>query len=284
MQFAEQRATVEGLNIKANSTKRSDCPFCGGKNSFTASKERGILRWHCFREACQAKGRTNHAVSQDDLKRIIADNTFDDKEAWYCTEALDGLTVDAWDPPSYFQTVGNNNFSRQYVVQHHLVHAIEDSRVQMRFDPRTNRVVFFIKRGRFTYDAIGRGLGETVPKWLRYGHSTVPFLCLSKDQRDNKGVDGVRPRICVVEDAASAVSVSVACTGMALLGTNLTPHAKAELATYGKVLLALDPEATGTAIRMAHELSPYVDVEVLMLKEEFKWLPPEKILNMKWFK
>ena len=54
MNFKQQLAVVEGLNIPPDTQKRIDCPFCQNKNTFTVTTTTNSINWYCFHASCSA--------------------------------------------------------------------------------------------------------------------------------------------------------------------------------------------------------------------------------------
>jgi len=59
MNFQQQLAVVEGLNIPPDTQKRMDCPFCQNKNTLTVTTTTNSISWYCFHASCSAKGKKN---------------------------------------------------------------------------------------------------------------------------------------------------------------------------------------------------------------------------------
>ena len=120
-------------------------------------------------------------------------------------------------------------------------------------------------------DGAGRSLTERLPKWKRYGESGLPY------------VYGSERVAVIVEDAISAAVVgsTVACTGVALLGTSLQSAHKKPLAQYAKLIVALDPDALPKTLGIAQELrSIHSGVSVLRLSDDLKYRNPRDIQNL----
>lgn len=142
-------------------------------------------------------------------------------------------------------------------------------RADIRFDPRARRVVFLVKHKGVIVDAAGRALDKGVqPKWLRYAGSVWPFIC------------GSSSTAVLVEDCASAASVSSFATGVALLGTNLNSAFVSPLKGFSEVVVALDPDATKKAVDLQRLLSYFVPARVVMLADDLKYFKPERAKEM----
>jgi hypothetical protein len=76
----------------------------------------------------------------------------------------------------------------------------------------------------------------------------------------------------LVEDIPSAVRAAVYINSVALLGTSIAEDERLELAeTFSRVVIALDADATATAIRLQRELSGlFKEVDVLVLPTDIK--------------
>ena len=130
------------------------------------------------------------------------------------------------------------------------------------------RAVFVIKENNKIVDAAGRYVGGgyfSGPKWYRYGENGIPFVC------------GTSTHAVVVEDCASACSVSSFATGVALLGTSLSDKALDILANFDRVTVALDKDATTKAIDMVMRLKwELEDVDMVVLERDLKKLDVEE--------
>jgi len=119
-------------------------------------------------------------------------------------------------------------------------------------------VVYLIKDGNRVVDAVGRSLTDEKPKWWRYGRSGFPFTC------------GVGHVGIVVEDCASACSVSSNYTGIALLGTSLLDSYIPILRRYKKLYVALDKDATKKALDIVIKLQDVVTTKMMILNQDLK--------------
>jgi len=121
-----------------------------------------------------------------------------------------------------------------------------------------NRVVYLIKDGRRTVDAAGRSLVNAKPKWWRYGKSGNPFVC------------GTNRVGVVLEDCASACSVSSFLSGVALLGTNLQDSHLSTLRRYDRLLVALDKDATKKALELVRRMQAIRPTSLVVLNKDVK--------------
>jgi hypothetical protein len=60
--------TISDMDIPNGSTKRMDCPNCGGYKTFTVTNNMGSLVWNCYKVSCTLKGGTRVHLSVDDIR------------------------------------------------------------------------------------------------------------------------------------------------------------------------------------------------------------------------
>ena len=113
---------------------------------------------------------------------------------------------------------------------------------------------------------MGRALDKRIPKWWSYGDTSGGIVV------------GDNSHAVVVEDAASACSVSrIGVTGVALLGTQLTPPIKSKLSEFTRVTIILDKDASCKALTIAKTLAQYTSASVRLTRDDLKWLSVNKI-------
>lgn len=119
-------------------------------------------------------------------------------------------------------------------------------------------------------DATGRSLSHRLPKWKRYGKSSLPYTW------------GHGKTAVVVEDCVSAAVVGDdVYVGVAVLGTSLSDCHKRYLSQFSTAVVALDPDALPKTLQFAKELRGYVDtVRVLRLTDDLKYRNPTDIRNL----
>jgi hypothetical protein len=241
------------------SSWRGNCPDCGGRNTLSISNEFGELKWFCFKAHCVTKGRYSVRRSVDEILTSMV-----------------GLSPTrnstAFELPIHFTAIESNVTAARAAM--YLKKINMDQFVYTKYDPKLNRLVYIITRGRGNViDAIGSSLDRTPPKWYKYGKSGRSFIVTRKTN------------VCViVEDIPSACVVGAAgYTSMALLGTNLTDLDVLDLMGYN-VIVALDPDAHSKGIAMADRLSAYTDARAVLIPDDLKYFTPDevrRILNHK---
>jgi len=245
--------------LSDNQGMRINCPDCGGRGTFTATRVDGTILYNCYKAGCSLSGKKDVMGSSKYVreKSIIPAET--DK---YKFEIPDHFSV-------YFP-----NKMVKYCVQNN----IDTSKVQLYYDVKLDRAVFpifMVQPSNFdtptiwrnkVVDAVGRSLSKysnnrNYPKWHRYGKSGLPFICGNSE-------------ICyVVEDCASAVAVSQYGTGLALLGTNLSDQLLDIVVNYPYVIVCLDRDASAKAIQMKNRIGQFTKAEVRLLDVDPKEKP-----------
>lgn len=205
--------------------------------------------WYCFHADCHVSGRTGLSLTKDTA------------HAAFARKAAERIQQPAGDfeIPSTFVSLSRNLDAESYVRRVGAYDAYLSGLADIRYDVKRNRVAYLIKDGRKIIDAAGRALANVKPKWYRYGNSGNPFVCAG-----NHNV------AFLVEDAASACSVSNLVVGVALLGTNLVDSYIETITKYEKVYVALDKDATSTALDIVKRLNGLVATKLVVLPRDLK--------------
>lgn len=255
MRYAEQLATIQRYDIPPGQSRRFDCPACRGPKTLSVTKETGNLIWNCFRAGCGIRGRVGTVRTRSDLAELMRQPTGD---------TIPSMSIpEGWVLPTHHPDVVI------WMQRNHVWDAYAHKRVDIRYDPRQNRVVFLVREpstGRVV-DAAGRSLTKGVkPKWLRYGRSGLPFVC----PKDNSVA-------VVVEDCASACAVSAVATGVALLGVSLTDQSLGLLRNYDRAIIALDPDAKMKSLQLHRLAACYATTSVRFISDDLKYFDPPRI-------
>lgn len=250
--FIEQKNFTTDLRLKERETRRLNCPFCGGTNTFTANRIDGKIFWNCYKASCPTKGITDTEMSADTIRARMAA-----KDAEKDTSRNSPI-------PTHLTKVTNSDAALRYLEQNNSLYAVEHGLVKVKYAPADNRVLFFLPDG---LSAVGRALDRRKPKWKVYG-SPEGILQVGK------GRVGV-----VVEDAASACAVAMLpyCSGCALLGTHATKVAKRQLRGFDRILIALDKDASATSLKLKSQLEGRIHTRVVFLERDLKYLTKEEL-------
>jgi|TARA_R110000772_G_scaffold24808_1_gene65067 hypothetical protein len=242
---------VSDIDIPAGHTKRMNCPVCKGVKTFTVTNNMGSLVWNCYKASCGTKGGTRVHMTVADIKRGFGDAEKFAEEKFTLPEYVVPYTSDvaewAWE-----------------------LYGLDATELDMMYDVKEHRAVFPVVHSGIMVDATGRSLGNRLPKWKRYGKSSLPY------------VYGYGKVAVVVEDCVSAAVVgSDVWCGVAVLGTSLSESHKRYLSQFSTAIIALDPDALPKTLAMAKELRGYVDnVRVLRLTDDLKYRNPTDFNNL----
>jgi Zn ribbon nucleic-acid-binding protein len=240
-----------------NTSKRTNCPSCGGLNTLSMLKHNGVVKYLCFKLSCGIKGTIDDLTLGDVKKRVSGDKS--------------NLSVDKWIVPEHFVLGIANEECLSLLERYNCLGAYKLGYFKCGFDPQENRLVIFIldELGSIT-GAVGRALHprKEIPKTLNYSIDT-PFICVpGKDT------------LILVEDCFSAIAVTrlEGYSGMALLGTNLKDSYIPYIAKYNKVIVALDADAKNKALKIKNTLDFYAkNVYVKFLEQDIKDMNYEKL-------
>lgn len=248
MNYAWLKTFVEDLAIQPNGRLRMDCPVCTKKNTFSVTDDGFSRMYNCFYANCDAKGSTKLRLTKTN-SRVAFRNP---------NNMVTKMGDIKFELPTNFVPLTRSDKAVRYAHTVNSYSAYTEGRVTLLYDVRQDRVVFVVKHNRKTVDAVGRSLGDKKPKWYRYGKSHYPFVC------------GHSSKAFIVEDCASACSISDITTGIALLGTDMLPQHLDIIKKYDKIIVALDKDATSKACTIARQLSQHVDTQVAFLQDDLK--------------
>lgn len=248
---------IDELGLVFDQTYRGNCPICNGKNTFTVTREYSNVKYNCYKNSCGIGGRHRQRLTASE---IIA--MHESRHESYSQQDLCPYVL----PPYIYPYHGvehplDPTFLNRYKIEPLDVH----------YDIRQDRLVFLIYTDtNILVDAVGRSLNNRHPKWLRYAASPMPYVMGDESKY-----------AVIVEDAISAYVVNQLfddiCTGVALLGTQLTDFHKQYIqSNYENVIVALDPDARDKTIKIARELNG----KALNLRDDLKYRCPEDLDNL----
>ena len=234
---------VNDMDISNGNTKRLNCPNCGGYNSFTVTNNMGSLIWNCYKVSCNVKGGSRIHLSVDDIKSSFG--------------GVKEFVEETFTLPEYIVPYTGKSF-----------YGIDNKHLM--YDVKEDRIVFCVVHNEVVVDATGRSIKNRIPKWRRYGKSTLPYTF------------GYGRVAVVVEDCVSATLVgNDVLVGVAVLGTSLSESHKNYLSQFSTTIIALDPDALPKTLSFAKELRGHVDnIKVLRLIDDLKYMKEEDIINL----
>jgi hypothetical protein len=240
--------TISDMDIPNGTTKRMDCPECGGYKTFTVTNNMGSLVWNCYKASCNSKGGTRVHLSVDDIRAGFS--------------GAEEFADEAFALPQYIVPHRNKRTVLAFCYRYRL----DPDELGVLYDVKDDRIVFPVMHEGKIVDGTGRAIGKRLPKWKKYGKSGLPYSY------------GCGKVAVVVEDCVSAAVVGgiESFVGVALLGTSLQESHKGYLAQFSTAVIALDPDALPKTMVMAKELRGHVnDVRVLRLNDDLKYRNPE---------
>ena len=175
--------------------------------------------------------------------------------------------VEEFTLPKYIVHNRNNLYFNRWCARW----GLDEKKLGLLHDVKEDRVVFPVVHDNKIVDATGRALTKRLPKWRRYGSSSLPYT------------SGQGDVAVVVEDCVSAAVVgSEKFVGVALLGTTLLEEHKQYLTRFSAAIVALDPDVLTKTIAMAKELRSHIsNVKVLRLEKDLKYRNPTDIDKLK---
>ncbi|HCX21402.1 MAG TPA: hypothetical protein DHN29_05775, partial [Cytophagales bacterium] len=155
----------------------------------------------------------------------------------------------------------------RYLHQNNALRAYRQGTVDVRYDPKTDRHVFCTWNYRNCIGAWGRSITGIQPKWLFFGTENFPLVVPKRGSFRNPENAEIG---YLVEDAASACSVSALGDGISLNGTYL-PHSYIPvLRRYEKIIIMLDPDAQDKSLEMQARVQFYTPCIVKWMAREPK--------------
>jgi hypothetical protein len=238
---------INDLSLVNGESKRLDCPSCNRTNTFTVTNNMGTILYNCYSNNCSLSGKKNVKLSSDDIRKSISPTTTDNSIPFVKPDCL----------------VKDNKAIAVFCKQWD----IDPDELGLLYDVKESRVVFPVLELGIMVDASGRSITHRIPKWKRYGKSSLPY---------SYGNGSVA---VVVEDCISAAIVgSDVYVGVAVLGTSLSEEHKRFLSQFSTAIVALDPDALPKTIQFTKELRGYVDTVVAFkLTNDLKYRHPNDI-------
>ena len=246
--WQKQRAFASDLTTHGD--YRGDCPFCGGKNTYTATIGGGALKWNCYKMDCHVSGIHDTDMTAEEIMNLMSKTVKQTRQQEAETMEIPVYVVK---PTSFHDKF--HRFTKRYGL------AIGG----LLYDVKDERVVFPIKHKGRIIDAIGRAVGKkSFPKWYRYSGEANYFTM------------GSGKTLLIVEDVVSACVAWQEfpdITSMAILGTQLTTNHLEKIREYNKVIIALDPDAAKKTIQYRREIEQWTGVptKALSLFDDIKY-------------
>ena len=62
---------IHNIDLNIGETQRTNCPHCGGYNTFTITNDDGNLIWNCYKLSCNVRGKKKTILSSEDLVALF---------------------------------------------------------------------------------------------------------------------------------------------------------------------------------------------------------------------
>lgn len=240
---------------------RGNCPFCGGRGTFTATLEDGLLRYNCYKLGCVVKGVYQEGMTAAEIK----------------TRLMEGIS--AADPDREPDTMEIPPQLVRPTTEHEKLHRFVRrwglNTNDLFYDVGQERVVFPIYYKGRIIDAVGRAVGKREqPKWYRYSGAADYYLI------------GKGETLVLVEDVLSAMIATQEVPNlraMAILGTSINDKHIEQIGEYDHVIVALDPDAQHKTLQFRREIELWTGVKAtaLRLKDDIKYRIDDDIESLR---
>jgi len=252
---------LKDIDVAEGQTKRMNCPSCSGTNTFTISKQMGVVVYNCYKLGCTARGMSTVGMSAMEIKAAL-DRMKDTVE----------ITTEKDTPTMELPVTLGYDLSAQAVVK--FISKWDIAGVPLMYDLMQHRVVFPIMSGKGRLiDANGRTLRGDVPKWYRYTGNANYYDY-------GKGSVAV-----VLEDCISAAVVGKhipGAVGVAILGTSINMKHIDYLKKFDKVVVALDPDAWYKTLQYVQMLKSHsINATAMKVRDDLKYMVIEDIEELK---
>jgi len=227
-------------DVTTHGDYRGDCPFCGGRKTFTATISTGTLRYNCYKLGCDVGGVFDTDMTAAEIKaHMQIQEPVPEKEP---------ETMEI--PAQMVIPTPQHDLHTKFMNRWGIVGGTY-------YDVQQERVVFPIYYKGRMIDAVGRAVGTRKhPKWYRYTGKANWYTC------------GSGSKVVLVEDVISAIVVNQQLpdvTGMAILGTSLTAKHMEKIMDYDQIVVALDPDAMGKTIEYRREIELWTGKKVIAM-------------------
>jgi len=255
--WQKQRAMASDLTTHGD--YRGDCPFCGGKNTYTATIGSGSLKWNCYKMDCHVSGIYDTDMTAAEIMNLMSKTVKQTRQ-----QEADTMEIPVYMVIPTPQHDKHTRFMKRWGIVGGTYYDVKDE-----------RVVFPIYHNGRMIDAIGRAVGKKkFPKWYRYSGKA------------NYYATGTGRTLLIVEDVVSAIVAYQEIpdiTSMAILGTQLTTNHLEKIREYSKVVIALDPDAAKKTIQYRREIEQWTGIptKALSLFDDIKYRIEEDMEKLK---
>lgn len=245
-------------DVTTHGDYRGDCPFCGGRKTFTATISTGTLKYNCYKLGCDVGGVFDTDMTAAEIKAHMQIPEYVPEKEPETMEIPAQMVI-----PTPQHDLHTKFMNRWGIVG------------GTYYDVQQERVVFPIYYKGRMIDAVGRAVGTRKhPKWYRYTGKANWYTC------------GSGSKVVLVEDVISAIIVNQQLpdvTGLAILGTSLTARHMEKIMDYDQIVVALDPDALGKTIEYRREIELWTGKKVIALNliDDIKYRQYQDIEKLK---
>src|SRR5258708_16786669 len=175
---------LKALNLENNESKRMNCSFCNGVNSFSVRSIDRFINYYCFRASCGIKGRDKKDITLESIQKSKEDKL---KDLWTLTD--------------YFTNPLQSERALGFIRYYQLLEPYKNKEIELYYDIKQERLIFPLR----SYEkelkgAVGRTIRNGLPKWYVYNRDeSCPYICYKGDKH----------HVILVEDAISAIRASI---------------------------------------------------------------------------
>jgi phage/plasmid primase-like uncharacterized protein len=145
MNYQDQLTYIKAHGLHEN-PQRQDCPFCGGHNTFSITRQHGLIQWNCFKASCTAHGTYQASRTHTEIRAALG--------------LVRETTPRKFELPDRLVSPLSREEVYRYLQRNHCLAAYQERRADIRYDPKLNRVVFVIRDNGQPVDAAGRALNR----------------------------------------------------------------------------------------------------------------------------
>ena len=248
------RKFVDRLKLDLDVTRRFTCPSCGGNNTFSVTKTLEGTKYFCFSASCNTRGVLNSTLSIEDMTKALEASDYKKR----------------FEIPEYWVSGLTNSTTVAYLSEYRILDMCKEGRVDVRYDPKQDRLVFIAWKDGNILGSYGRSATKSIPKWLNYSATETPYIVQGKASAEKKTG-------CLVEDPVSAAAVSCCMDGISLLGTWLKGQYIPILSEYDSLIVALDKDAGEKSLDIQRILCYYTSIDIVLLERDLKYMSSDEI-------
>lgn len=257
------KTSITGVvTLEEGQSKRTTCPFCGRKDTFSVTHLGDKVLYNCYSIFCTNSTGVINIKEGSEYKASRL------RQRIERVEVGEGIMH----IPNHWGSGLANSVARAYAERTHQMQAIEAGIFVPYYDTLHNRYIYPIRNGvGHVVGAVGRNMLASGSKSINHGDvNSFPFVC------------GKGSSVILVEDCASAVAATriPGLVGVSLLGTFLRESYITHLSNYKRVYVALDADARLKGLDICKKLKVYLDdVVFIPLDKDIKDMDNSELME-----